>query len=117
MGTRGELRVSDSNGNQRTSDIRLTIRGSGAKDVVDEYFQSIGGKPKFSAASNKRSRPSTSATPAASKKKSKTTPSNDSPVPAEEPKWKPPAGSWEDDIAAIDTIEKTEKGLICYIQW
>lgn len=32
-------------------------------------------------------------------------------------KWKPPAGNWEDAIAAIDTIEKTERGLVCYVQW
>lgn len=90
---------------------------AGAKEVLEEYFKSLGGKPKYSAASNKRSRPSTSGTPAASKKKSKTTSTNDSPAAVEEPKWKPPAGSWEDEISAIDTIEKTEKGLICYIQW
>ncbi|KAF8464387.1 hypothetical protein BDZ91DRAFT_254264 [Kalaharituber pfeilii] len=90
---------------------------AGAKDVVEEYFESIGGRPKYSAPTNKRSRPSTSGTPAASKKKTKTTPSNESPAPIDEPKWKPPAGSWEDEIQAIDTIEKTEKGLICYIQW
>lgn len=32
-------------------------------------------------------------------------------------KWKPPAGNWEDAIAAIDTIEKTERGLVCFVQW
>jgi len=32
-------------------------------------------------------------------------------------KWKPPAGNWEDAISHIDTIEKTDSGLICYVQW
>ncbi|KAI5807418.1 hypothetical protein DFH27DRAFT_523063 [Peziza echinospora] len=94
---------------------------AGAKDVVKEYFASLGGRPKYqppAPASAKRGRASTgAATPAASSKKKKTTPSNESPAPADEPKWRPPAGSWEDEIQAIDTIEKTEKGLICYIQW
>jgi len=87
----------------------------GAKEVLDEYFESIGGKPQYAAPTNKRSRPSVG-TPGTAKKK-KTTPSNDSPAPTEEPKWKPPPGSWEEEIQAIDTLEKTEKGLICYLQW
>jgi len=87
----------------------------GAREVLDEYFESIGGKPKYTAPTNKRSRQSIG-TPGTAKKK-KTTPSKDSSSPPDEPKWKPPTGSWEDEIQAIDTIEKTEKGLICYIQW
>jgi len=87
----------------------------GAKEVLDEYFESIGGKPQYAAPTNKRSRPSVG-TPGTAKKK-KTTPSNESPAPTEEPKWKPPPGSWEEEIQAIDTLEKTEKGLICYLQW
>ncbi|KAF8459434.1 hypothetical protein BGX38DRAFT_1148641 [Terfezia claveryi] len=90
---------------------------AGAKDVLEEYFQSVGGKPKYSAPTNKRSRQSNVGSTPGTAKKKKTTSSNESPAPAEEPKWKPPAGSWEDEIQAIDTIEKTDKGLICYIQW
>lgn len=88
----------------------------GAKEVLEEYFASVGGRPKFAAPTNKRTRQTNAGTPATTKKK-KTTPSNESPAPVEEPKWKPPTGSWEDEIQAIDTIEKTDKGLICYLQW
>lgn len=82
-----------------------------------EYFRSVGGKPVYEAPSEgkKRSRPSTGGN--ASAKKKKVTPARDTSDGPEEPKWKPPAGSWEDEIQAIDTIEKTDKGLICYVQW
>ena len=95
--------------------MNLTSYDRGAKEVLEEYFESIGGKPQYAAPTNKRSRPSVG-TPGTAKKK-KTTPSNESPASTEEPKWKPPPGSWEDEIQAIDTLEKTEKGLICYLQW
>jgi len=97
--------------------MKLTVYDSGAKDVLEEYFESVGGKPKYTAPTNKRSRQSNVGSTPGTAKKKKTTPSNESPAPVEEPKWKPPAGSWEDEIQAIDTIEKTDKGLICYIQW
>jgi hypothetical protein len=31
--------------------------------------------------------------------------------------WRLPVGSWEDEIAQIDAIEKTNTGLIAYVQW
>jgi hypothetical protein len=31
--------------------------------------------------------------------------------------WRLPVGSWEDEIAQIDAIEKTNAGLIAYVQW
>ena len=100
----------------------------GAKEILQQYYTSIGGRPTFEsspALKGKRSRTSLGSTPAASKavKRAKTsTPAatnkngNESP-PADGDAWNPPKGSWEDEITCIDTIEKTEKGLVCYVQW
>lgn len=88
----------------------------GAKEIVREYFRQLGGRPEPPESKNDKKRSRSSGGPVSNKKK-KSTPVNDSPAPAEEAKWKPPAGSWEDEIQAIDTIEKTDKGLICYVQW
>jgi len=100
----------------------------GAKEILQQYYTSIGGRPTFEsspALKGKRSRTSLGSTPAASKavKRTKTsTPAatnkngNESP-PADGDAWNPPKGSWEDEITCIDTIEKTEKGLVCYVQW
>ena len=33
------------------------------------------------------------------------------------PAWNAPSGSWEDEIQAVDTIEKDEKGLHVYLKW
>lgn len=96
-----------------------------------EYYNKIGGRPEMraSSAAGKRGRQSVGSAPAsaASKnvKRARTSMGAStgknvedvSPAPSED-KWKPPAkGSWEDEITAIDTIEKTSKGLICYVQW
>lgn len=88
------------------------------------------------ASSRKRGRQSTagttaSATPAKSAKKPRTSITAQAVAAAddysdgeavagvadEDKKWKPPAGNWEEHIAHIDTIEKTDKGLVCYVQW
>jgi chromobox protein 1 len=77
--------------------------------------------------SRKRGRQSAgaaSATPAKSAKKPRTSIATSTASVAQSPedsfkegKWKPPAGNWEEQIAHIDTIEKTENGLVCYVQW
>ncbi|KAI5849785.1 hypothetical protein BZA05DRAFT_401545 [Tricharina praecox] len=114
---------------------------TGGSDVIlQDYYKSIGGRPKQQmSAVRKRGRQSVGAsaagTPAKSAKKPRTsvTASLASPVgsfraesPDEEKdtrkqtkgdKWKPPAGNWEDVISHIDTIEKTDAGLVCYVQW
>lgn len=89
----------------------------GAKEIVAEYFRSVGGRPVYEAPSEGKKRARASTGGNASAKKKKVTPARDNSDGPEEPKWKPPAGSWEDEIQAIDTIEKTDKGLICYVQW
>lgn len=31
--------------------------------------------------------------------------------------WRPPSGSWEEHIQAIDTVEQDEGGLFVFVQW
>ncbi|KAL7276906.1 hypothetical protein RUND412_000098 [Rhizina undulata] len=108
---------------------------AGASEVLEEYYKAIGGRPTYTAPTGKRGRVSgvSGATPvtASGNKRARTLANArngvDSPVPAPSPVSAPapaheeksrlPSGSWEDEIVAIDTIEKTDKGLICYVQW
>lgn len=93
-----------------------------------DYYKKIGGRPELRATSSvaKRGRQSTGNAPASAapknNKRARTSlgaknVEDVSPAPSDD-KWKPPAkGSWEDEITAIDTIEKTNNGLVCYVQW
>lgn len=106
------------------SSLRLVLLTSafreGANDILTEYHQKIGGKPvrrepvrrirdeaflNGPQSGGRRSRKSNSATgtPTAPEHR----------VDA----WKPPAGSWEEHIQAIDTIEHDKRGLHVYVQW
>lgn len=93
-----------------------------------DYYKKIGGRPELRATSSvaKRGRQSAASVPASAapknNKRARTSLSvknveDVSPAPSDD-KWKPPTkGSWEDEITAIDTIEKTNAGLVCYVQW
>lgn len=107
----------------RKSDLTWEPRAhleEGANDILTEYHQKIGGKPvrrepvrrirdeaflNGPQSGGRRSRKSNSATgtPTAPEHR----------VDA----WKPPAGSWEEHIQAIDTIEHDKRGLHVYVQW
>ncbi|KAA8910048.1 hypothetical protein FN846DRAFT_940463 [Sphaerosporella brunnea] len=94
----------------------------GSDEILQEYYRSIGGRPVPK--TKKRGRPSTASfmTPAKSTKKSRisiaaSTISESPLAETKEGKWKPPSGNWEDQITHIDTIEKTDNGLIAYVQW
>jgi chromobox protein 1 len=109
----------------RRAVINKPVYRGGSDDILQQYYESIGGRPvqKSPKGSRKRSGGS-SATPAKSAKKLRTSIATQSggstamsPEEPKEAKWKPPAGNWEEAIAAIDTIEKTEQGLVCYVQW
>ncbi|PVH93981.1 hypothetical protein DM02DRAFT_618930 [Periconia macrospinosa] len=77
---------------------------NGAKDVLDEYHESIGGDPAASTkagGAKRKERKSNAAesetsTPAAPNKRIK-----------QEKPWEPPAGSWESDVNYVDTVEET----------
>lgn len=109
--------------------------------MLEEYFHAIGGRPvqkksvsATPASTRKRGRKSITGTPASVKsaKKPRTsvtaqalaaatesaaTPGSDA-AESDAGEWQPPLGSWEDQIAHIDTIEKGEDGhLACFVQW
>jgi hypothetical protein len=101
---------------------------SGAQEVVNEYFTSIGGRPKAGGIKRK----GVSSTPSTTEQKKKRGRTS---VPAEEPsaspstsrggkketkkeEWKPSSlVDWEKEVESIDTIEKNSSGLVCYIHW
>jgi chromobox protein 1 len=101
-----------------------------AWDVVDEYYESLGGKDnvwgakaKAKEPKKKRGRPSKSATPDTlartngSKKRKEKHPAAGTPPP-KIAELKLPQGNWEDQIKSIDTIERTEDdGLEVMVSW
>ncbi|RPA96739.1 hypothetical protein L873DRAFT_1791521 [Choiromyces venosus 120613-1] len=100
----------------------------GAKEILQAYYNAIGGRPTLESSpvvKGKRGRLSSGSTPAAVKavKRAKTstpaatTKNGKEASPAGGEPWNPPKGSWEEEIICIDTIEKTDKGLVCYVQW
>lgn len=132
MGARGKLRVCSFSFSHCRADHALIFASlswnRGAKDVLMDYYKKIGGRPELRATSSvaKRGRQSTGSAPASAapknNKRARTSlgaknVEDVSPAPSDD-KWKPPTkGSWEDEITAIDTIEKTNTGLVCYVQW
>jgi chromobox protein 1 len=99
-----------------------------ASEILREYYESVGGKEKILEESKsalktkKRGRPSRDSTePSTSKKPRKNSehPRNTSPpATAKRTDWKPPAGSWEDDVADLDACEDEDSGnLMVYITW
>ncbi|KAF1832501.1 hypothetical protein BDW02DRAFT_570977 [Decorospora gaudefroyi] len=77
----------------------------GAVDVMEEYFNKIGGRPEPKGGQKRKGRPSVAG---ATKSESGT------PAPAstkrvkQEKAWSPPPGSWEHDVSHIDTVEESK---------
>lgn len=96
-----------------------------ASDALQEYFRSIGGRDKIFKEANealtKRKRKGASATPSDTKRTKKsnghpldTTP----PASARAAEWKPPSGSWEDEVETADMCQDEELGnFIVYLTW
>lgn len=96
--------------------------------MLEDYYAAHGGKEKIleevqaGLKSKKRGR-TDSNTPTATSKRSRkngdhhpadTTP----PATAKQAAWKPPAGSWEDEIDELDACEDEESGkLMVYLTW
>ncbi|KAK4232593.1 hypothetical protein QBC38DRAFT_463215 [Podospora fimiseda] len=97
-----------------------------AKDLLNEYLKTIGGRDKlFEATKNalktkKRARQSN--TPQTNTKRSRRENGHSSgpntPASVEAVQWRPPAGSWENDIADLDACEDEDTGrLMVYLTW
>ncbi|KAK8046528.1 Chromatin-associated protein swi6 [Apiospora saccharicola] len=98
--------------------------------VLREYLESVGGREKIldeteSATSQKsakkRGRPAaSSATPANGKrtKRGSHPASQTPPASVSSKEWKPPAGSWEDEVGFVDACHDENTGkLLVYLTW
>lgn len=96
-----------------------------ASDILNEYLRKHGGRDAIydetdKATKTKKRGRASNGTQVASKKRSRrngTHPADTHP-PATAKTWSPPAGSWEDDIEAIDACEDEGSGkLVVYLIW
>jgi chromobox protein 1 len=97
---------------------RADSRREGAIDVMNEYFDDIGGRPQPTKGAQKRKgrasgvTKSEAGTPASSAKRVK-----------QEQTWTPPQGSWENHVDYIDTVEERadpktgELAKFAYLVW
>ncbi|QSZ35874.1 hypothetical protein DSL72_006996 [Monilinia vaccinii-corymbosi] len=105
-----------------------------AQDILNSYLELVGGRKNLMEQFNekkaeaaekkqgkKRGRPSTGpATPQASGKKSRRNshPSSTTPPASLEPaQFKPPSGSWEDDVLTIEAMEGPNAEVVVYLTW
>jgi hypothetical protein len=106
----------------------LTERRVAATDVMNEYFDEIGGRPEPKAGQKRKGRASgvgvatesESGTPVASAKRTKQIKKE---AIKKKPVWAPPPGSWEHEVEYIDTVEENidaKTGLpmrFVYVLW
>ncbi|KAI4598253.1 hypothetical protein KJ359_003137 [Pestalotiopsis sp. 9143b] len=98
-----------------------------ASAVLEAYLESVGGRDKIISDSKtgttkkKRGRPAaTNNTPTNGAKRTKRDahPASGTPPASITKAWTPPAGSWEDHVAAIDALNDDNTGkLIVYLTW
>ena len=99
-----------------------------ATKVLDEYLSTIGGREALLAAwddkksekkGKKRGRASTvTANGSAKKTKKNGHPSASTPpASAKAAEFKPPTGSWEEDVVGIDACEGPEGAIVVYLTW
>ena len=102
----------------------LTLTSSSRNCIVlQQYFDRVGGRKKLLEASSLKKRESKHLgkgvvlTDRAKKKRPKGS-INKRTYAAESNQWKPPAGSWEDDVASIDYCVPVDSGgFLVYISW
>jgi chromobox protein 1 len=96
-----------------------------AADILKEYFKGIGGREKiFEQTSSalkgrKRGRQSNSATPAEKRSRKNGHPADSTPpATARAVEWKPPSGSWDEEVDTVDMCQDEENGtFIVYLTW
>ncbi|KAI1748595.1 heterochromatin protein one [Xylaria castorea] len=95
-----------------------------AAGVLDEYLEGVGGRDKIleeaqtALKTKKRGRPSTGTpTNGIKRRRNDGHPASATP-PASTRAWKPPQGSWEDDVESIDACHDENTGkLTVYLTW
>ncbi|KAH8601152.1 hypothetical protein B0O99DRAFT_648579 [Bisporella sp. PMI_857] len=105
---------------------------STANKILNEYLDSIGGKEPLLSAwkekkalaeekkGKKRARASTTGDANGSAKKGRKSghpASGTPPVATKQAEFKPPSGSWEEDVVGIDACEGPEGAVIVYLTW
>ncbi|KAL1846984.1 hypothetical protein Daus18300_014088 [Diaporthe australafricana] len=96
-----------------------------AAEILQEYFKGIGGREKiFEQTSSalkgrKRGRQSNSATPGEKRSRKNGHPADSTPpASAKAAEWKPPSGSWDEDVDTVDMCQDEENGtFIVYLTW
>ncbi|KAI1649025.1 heterochromatin protein one [Daldinia loculata] len=95
-----------------------------ASDIVEEYLSRFGGLEKIldegksALKTKKRGRPA-SGTPTngTKRRRNESHPASETP-PASNRAWKPPVGSWEDEVESIDACHDEVRGkLVVYLTW
>jgi len=101
----------------------------GSHQLIQSYWDSIGGKPLLSAAKGpgrKRNLSTPLSDRIATKKRRQVGDTSEESTPVPAPKaiqiseWKPPSdlASWDDKVAAVETVERMENGMILvYLLW
>ncbi|KAI9793300.1 MAG: hypothetical protein M1833_000799 [Piccolia ochrophora] len=89
----------------------------GAEGALKDYYNGIGGKPKKPAAVKRKRKSLGTPQATTNRRKSQKVEARDTPPEDENSRWKPPAGSWEEDIQAVDTIERDGDVLWVYLFW
>ncbi|KAI1134107.1 heterochromatin protein one [Hypoxylon sp. FL0543] len=97
-----------------------------ASDVLQEYLKSVGGRDKIiedaktALKTKKRGRPAGTSTPTNGTKRRRngSHPASETPPASSSRAFKPPVGSWEDDVESIDACHDENTGkLIVYLTW
>lgn len=107
--------------------LTILAHRENASEALKTYFKSIGGREKIfeetKEALTKRKRKGASATPSETKNK-RSRKSNGHPLDSTPPasakavEWKPPSGSWEDEVETADMCQDEESGnFIVYLTW
>ncbi|KAL3491313.1 hypothetical protein BJX62DRAFT_237237 [Aspergillus germanicus] len=100
----------------------------GAKEVLDEYFKGLGGRPEKPEPKKRKSmgRPpkSTPEKPEPRKRrKSRADTETDATEDKEKekdskvPDWVPKSKNWENEVKAVDTIVRERDGLVAFLHW
>ncbi|KAF4637217.1 hypothetical protein G7Y89_g865 [Cudoniella acicularis] len=121
-----------------TGELRFEVKWEGyekketASNILNEYLASLGGKEAILEAykkkkgeaaekkSKKRGRSSTSTATngTASKRGRKSHPAEETPpASVKAAEFKPPSGSWEEQVVGIDACEGNEGNVVVYLTW
>jgi chromobox protein 1 len=112
--------------------LRILSYSPSAKEILNKYLKSVGGREailgedaqKKEPKTKKRGRAATVTSTPDSKPNGKK-PRKNAPHPAsttppaslEKAAFKPPTGSWEDEVQGIDACEGTDGNVMVFLQW